>query len=179
MLEVGCGQGTDAIYCSKLMGSESTYTGIDYSPNSVKQAMENVRAVQSSLPIVPELEVGDGENLRFVDNSFECVSSIGVLHHTQNTVRAINEVARVLKPGGNAYIALYRLYSPKLIFAYMGPCLKSVAEHSPTDSLCPRIAATRAWTGRGRCKPSGIGHRARYTLTAASSLLMMDHSIAS
>lgn len=54
---------------------------------------------------------GDGENLPFRDNSFDIVYSNGVLHHSENTDRCIDEVYRVLKPGGTAVIMLYSRHS--------------------------------------------------------------------
>ncbi|MCA1910242.1 MAG: class I SAM-dependent methyltransferase [Magnetospirillum sp.] len=50
---------------------------------------------------------GDAENLPFDDDSFDIVYSNGVLHHTPDTEKAIAEVHRVLKPGGQAVIMLY------------------------------------------------------------------------
>jgi ubiquinone/menaquinone biosynthesis C-methylase UbiE len=49
----------------------------------------------------------DAETLPFADNSFDIVYSNGVLHHTPDTERSIDEVYRVLKPGGQAVIMLY------------------------------------------------------------------------
>ena len=54
---------------------------------------------------------GDGENLPFRDNSFDIVYSNGVLHHSENTDACIDEVYRVLKPGGKAVIMLYSRHS--------------------------------------------------------------------
>jgi ubiquinone/menaquinone biosynthesis C-methylase UbiE len=49
----------------------------------------------------------DAENLPFLDNTFDIVYSNGVLHHTPDTEKAIEDVYRVLKPGGKAVIMLY------------------------------------------------------------------------
>lgn len=62
--------------------------------------------------------MGNAESLDLPDNSFECVMSIGVLHHTPGTQESIHELFRVLKPGGTAVIALYRLLSPKVFAAH-------------------------------------------------------------
>lgn len=53
----------------------------------------------------------DGENLPFSDNSFDIVYSNGVLHHSEDTDKCIDEVYRVLKPGGKAVIMLYSRHS--------------------------------------------------------------------
>ena len=50
---------------------------------------------------------GDAENLPFDDGTFDIVYSNGVLHHTLDTEKALDEVYRVLKPGGRAVIMLY------------------------------------------------------------------------
>ena len=50
---------------------------------------------------------GDAEDLPFEDNTFDIVYSNGVLHHTTSTETALDEVFRVLKPGGRAVILLY------------------------------------------------------------------------
>lgn len=53
----------------------------------------------------------DAENLPFVDNSFDIVYSSGVLHHSENTERCIQEVYRVLKNNGKAILMLYSRHS--------------------------------------------------------------------
>ena len=53
----------------------------------------------------------DGENLPFQENAFDIVYSNGVLHHSENTDQCIDEVFRVLKPGGKAVIMLYSRHS--------------------------------------------------------------------
>jgi ubiquinone/menaquinone biosynthesis C-methylase UbiE len=50
---------------------------------------------------------GDSENLPFADNTFDIVYSNGVLHHTISTKKAVEEVYRVLKPGGKTVLMLY------------------------------------------------------------------------
>lgn len=49
----------------------------------------------------------DAEALPFADDAFDIVYSNGVLHHTPDTERALDEVRRVLRSGGRAVVMLY------------------------------------------------------------------------
>lgn len=49
----------------------------------------------------------DAENLPFKDNSFDYILSYGVLHHSENTQQAFDEIYRVLKPKGKFFIMVY------------------------------------------------------------------------
>lgn len=53
----------------------------------------------------------DAENLPFRDESFDIVYSNGVLHCTENTEKAFDEVLRILRPGGKAVIMVYARHS--------------------------------------------------------------------
>ena len=46
----------------------------------------------------------DGEAMEFADNSFDMVYCHTVLHFTPDPQKMINEIARVLKPGGRGYL---------------------------------------------------------------------------
>jgi ubiquinone/menaquinone biosynthesis C-methylase UbiE len=100
VLEVGCGLGTDAIQFAR---AGAHYTGIDLTPRSIELVQK--RFQQENL--LGNFQVADGENLPFPDNQFDLVYSHGVLHHTPDTQKAINEVHRVIKPKGKALVMLY------------------------------------------------------------------------
>jgi ubiquinone/menaquinone biosynthesis C-methylase UbiE len=118
VLEVGCGLGTDAVQFAR---AGARYTGIDLTPRSIELARQ--RFLQSNLR--GEFQVSDAENLSFEDNQFDLVYSHGVLHHTPDTQRAINEVHRILKPGATAIVMLYHkrsynYYGNIMLFRRMG-----------------------------------------------------------
>jgi ubiquinone/menaquinone biosynthesis C-methylase UbiE len=100
VLEVGCGLGTDAINFAR---AGARYTGIDLTEASI----ELVRRRFMIEGLNANLKVADAENLPFADESFDLAYSHGVLHHTPDTRRAIDELRRVLKPGGTAMVMLY------------------------------------------------------------------------
>ncbi|MFH0989463.1 MAG: class I SAM-dependent methyltransferase [bacterium] len=100
LLEIGCGLGTDLLQFAR---GGALVTGVDLTPRSIELVKQ--RFALYGLPV--DARVADAEQLPFEDNSFDIVYSFGVLHHTPNTPKAINEVYRVLKPGGKIIIMLY------------------------------------------------------------------------
>lgn len=104
VLEIGCGVGADGIEFA-LAGAD--YTGIDASQKSLELAKKNFQFNKMKA----NLELADAENLPFSNDIFDFVYSWGVLHHTPDMEKAINEVYRVLKPGGSFCIMLYNRYS--------------------------------------------------------------------
>jgi len=100
VLEIGCGIGTDLLQYAKNGG---LVTGIDLTENAIKITEQRFRLYN----LKGELRTADAEKLPFLDNTYDLVFSFWVLHHTPDTQKAINEIYRVLKPGGKAIIMLY------------------------------------------------------------------------
>ena len=100
VLEIGCGLGTDGAQFAK---AGAYYAGVDLTEAAIELARK--RFELSGLE--GEFRVADAEKLDFTDESFDLVYSHGVLHHTPDTARAVQEIHRVLKPGGRAIVMLY------------------------------------------------------------------------
>ena len=105
VLEVGVGMGADHLEWAKA--SPRSLTGVDLTP----RAIEFTRARFDAYGLTSGLECADAERLPFADNSFDLVYSWGVLHHSPDTPKAIDEVFRVLRPGGIARIMIYHRWS--------------------------------------------------------------------
>lgn len=118
VLEVGCGQGTDGITLCRLLENGSQYTGVDLSEVSLTSARAAASEMEGQLRVASVFQVENAERLNFPDNHFDCVLSVGALHHSPNTEKAIAEIKRVLAPGGSAFVCLYRIYSPKVLAAH-------------------------------------------------------------
>jgi SAM-dependent methyltransferase len=58
--------------------------------------------------------VGDVRDLPFGDASFDLIYSMGTIEHFDETERAVEEIARVLKPGGRAIVGVPNRYDPFL-----------------------------------------------------------------
>jgi len=100
VLEIGCGSGA----ASCLFGKRgANVTSVDITENSIKITKANTRLQNLKINASQQ----DAEKLSFLDNSFDYIFSWGVLHHSQNTLKAFEEVARVLKKGGTGLIMVY------------------------------------------------------------------------
>ena len=99
-LEVGCGSGNDLRTFAR---HGLRVTGLDYSPENAY--LTNVGLKSCKLP--GRVISGDAECLPFPDASFDLVYSWGVLHHTPKTQQCVDEIYRVLRPGGKAVVMLY------------------------------------------------------------------------
>src|SRR5579862_7844374 len=100
VLEIGIGNGADGVMFALNGGN---YTGVDLTD----AALEATRKHFEVLGLKGKFQKENAEQLSFPAESFDLVYSHGVLHHTPNIERAIDEVWRVLKPGGRAIIMLY------------------------------------------------------------------------
>lgn len=100
VLEVGCGAGSMA---AEFARQGARFTAVDLSDHAVR--LTHKRFLQSNLS--GSVLQADAEKLPLPDASMDYVWSWGVLHHTSDTGRAVNEVFRVLKPGGTAAVMLY------------------------------------------------------------------------
>lgn len=81
--------------------------GLDASEPMVDKARQNVAA--AGLSHVIEIKAGNVIDMPFTDGTFDTVVSTGSIHHWKEPVRGLNEVYRVLKPGG--YALMYDLVS--------------------------------------------------------------------
>jgi ubiquinone/menaquinone biosynthesis C-methylase UbiE len=100
VLEIGVGIGADY---EQWLKAGAIATGVDLSAAS----LEHARRRCERAGLVPDLHAADAENLPFASNSFDVVYTYGVIHHSPNTSKCLNEAWRVLKPGGKARMMLY------------------------------------------------------------------------
>ena len=106
VLEVGFGAGSDFVQWLRV---GAKVTGIDLTPEGLENLRHRIKVY--GLPSPDHIQVGDAEKLPFESNSFDLGYSFGVLHHSPNTVQAIGELIRVVKPGGEIKIMVYNRYS--------------------------------------------------------------------
>jgi len=104
VLEVGCGNG---YVLSRYAQHGAEVFGIDISSPAVWLSRQRF----AHMGLKGTVQEGDAEHLPFADNVFDCVCSMGVLHHVPDTVRALSEIYRVLKPNGRLIVMFYHRHS--------------------------------------------------------------------
>jgi ubiquinone/menaquinone biosynthesis C-methylase UbiE len=112
LLEVGFGMGTDLF---QFASSGAIVSGVDLSPEHLRIARQRF----STYGITADLRLGDAEDLPFEDATFDAVYTFGVIHHTPDTQKAVDEIYRVLRPGGRAIIGVYHRYSAFFLFSVL------------------------------------------------------------
>lgn len=104
VLEVGCGAGVDL---ARFAEGGADVTGVDIAPAAIDLARTNV----TQRGLGGDLQVADGEQLPFSDETFDLVYAHGVVQYTANPQRLVDECRRVLKPGGEAIFQVYNRLS--------------------------------------------------------------------
>ncbi len=85
----------------------ATVYGIDLSAPTVKMA-------RVGFVTPPSFAVADVRRVPFADGSFDAIYSMGTVEHFDETQGAINELARVLRPGGRLILGVPNRYDPFL-----------------------------------------------------------------
>ena len=94
VLEIGCGQGVGTKIIYDLLNPDE-YVGIDLDPRMIRRAKKRA----GNLPNARFLE-GDVSSLEFPDACFDIVVNFAILHHVPDWRRALAEVHRTLRVGG-------------------------------------------------------------------------------
>ena len=105
LLDIGCGSG-DLIAALAIKHPNWEIYGIDISDSMILQAKEKVASLQ--------LAVGNAHNLPYSDNMFDIVINTISFHHYEHSLQALNEMYRVLKPGGKL-VLLDSIKNPRCI----------------------------------------------------------------
>lgn len=123
VLDCATGTGDLAIEFKKAVGPEGKVIGTDFCADMMTTAPAKAKA--QGLEI--DYQVADVMNLPFADESFDRVSISFGIRNVQDPIKALKEMARVTKPGGQVFILefgqmttpvikdLYGFYSEKVL----------------------------------------------------------------
>lgn len=99
ILDIGCGNARDIVY---IVEKGAEVTGIDISEGMIVEAKKDLEVLGYKNIT---LEVGDATNLDYADNQFDKVLCSEVIEHIPNADKALDEICRILKPGGKLVLS--------------------------------------------------------------------------
>jgi ubiquinone/menaquinone biosynthesis C-methylase UbiE len=100
VVEIGCGIGTDG---TRFLEGGARYIGIDSSDTAVRTARETFDLLQLHGTVI----AANATALPIRTTTIDFVFSNGVLHHIDDTEMAVDEIHRILRPGGQCTVMLY------------------------------------------------------------------------
>src|SRR5262245_39835920 len=101
VVDVGCGAGIDSLIAARMVGADGRVVGVDMTPAMLEKARRN--ATEAGFDNVTFRE-GYGEALPVYSGWADVVISNGVLNLFPDKLAGLQEMARVLKPGGRLQI---------------------------------------------------------------------------
>jgi len=137
VLEMGCGRGAGVDIIFNLF-HPSYVEAFDFDPAQVRLAerrlsckyRDRIKLYQASATKIPA-----------EDGQFDAVFNFGALHHIPDNSLALNEISRVLKPGG-------KFYFTEILSSFTGrPMMRLLTDHPPEaqftwDQLSEKISAS-------------------------------------
>ena len=101
VVDVGCGAGIDSLIAAQMVGATGQVIGVDMTPAMLAKAAAS--AAEAKVEHA-EFREGYGESLPIPDGWADVVISNGVFNLMPDKVKALTEMARVLKPGGRPQV---------------------------------------------------------------------------
>jgi len=112
LLNLGCAHGPDFLPFNQGFD----LYGVDFSTEMLKFA----RKYSQKFNFTVNLMVADVRQLPFQDEAFDWAISVATYHHImgkEEKQTALNELRRVLKPGGEAFITVWNRWQPRFWFS--------------------------------------------------------------
>tara|TARA_B100000989_G_scaffold298765_1_gene289697 strand:+ start:1608 stop:2477 length:870 start_codon:yes stop_codon:yes gene_type:complete len=143
LLNIGCGTGVEANMF--LCNSSVDLTAIDITNEAIKNTKKILNTHERG-----EAIIATAERMPFEDNSFDIVYSSGVIHHAESIKNCVDEIYRVLKPGGIAYIGLYSATGINFIYLSVKAKIMSLISGNSYKDVFSNLTDTDWNTGSAK-----------------------------
>jgi ubiquinone/menaquinone biosynthesis C-methylase UbiE len=149
VLEIGVGCGSHA---ELLARHARSFTGIDLTEYAATCTSKRLQ-LKGLKGVITRM---DAEKMSFPDGAFDFIWSWGVIHHSADTRHVLQEMHRVLKPGGRAVVMVYHrsFYNYYFMGAFLrgillGDILRTRSVHKTiqkaTDGALARYYTASEW----------------------------------
>jgi tRNA (uracil-5-)-methyltransferase TRM9 len=111
LLNIGSGHGPDFL----PFKDKFDLHGVDFSSEMIKMGLRYSR----KFDLAVKLQVADARDLPFAGNTFDWAIAVATYHHLQGRgeqMKALQELRRVLKPGGEAFLTVWNRCQPRFWF---------------------------------------------------------------
>lgn len=103
VLDAGCGDGVDLANTGLTAGCR--VIGVELSDGGIRASAARIAGIKTASVVQ-----GSVLDLPFADRTFDAAYSYGVVHHTTDPDRAVRDIARTLKPGGDLLVYVYEQF---------------------------------------------------------------------
>lgn len=140
VLDAGCGDGVDLVNCGLTAGCR--VIGVELSDGGILASAARIAGISTA-----HLVQGSVLALPFGEATFDAAYSYGVVHHTVDPDRALRDIARTLKPGGDLLLYVYeqfdrRSWPWRAALAAVNATRRPISTMSPANirRLCTLLA---------------------------------------
>lgn len=158
VLEIGCGRGGFSCWLARR-ASPREIVAADFSSMAVQMGEQYARS--EGLSNIT-WQVADIQAIGHPEASFDTVISCETIEHVPDPVRAVAELARVLKPGGRLYLTTPNyLGTMGLYRIYLRLCGRTFSEEGQPINNFTLLPRTRSWVRRSGLRvlrATSIGH---------------------
>ena len=106
IVDLGAGGGIDCFIAARKLGKEGRVIGIDMTDEMLEKARDNAKKVAHSLGYdIVEFRVGNIMEMPVESSSVDLVISNCVINLTEDKAKVLEEIYRILKPGGRFIIS--------------------------------------------------------------------------
>ena len=133
VLDIGCGTGSNFSQLMDAVGSEGRIIGLDYSTGMLEKAKRRIlrHGWQSSISLMQ----GDAADLSHIStSSIDAVVSVWCLGIVHDLESALEEILRVLKPGGRVAVMDFRCVEPDSWLRWFSPIYTFILLKTGIDS---------------------------------------------
>lgn len=125
ILDAGCGMGRNSYW--PLKWGAKSITAFDFDQRSVeraKQTLSSFKNVEVFYKSIFKIEW---------KNEFDIAMSIGVIHHLEDPLLALQNMTRALVPGGTLLVWVYSYEGNEWIVRYVNPIRKHITSKLPVS----------------------------------------------